>query len=76
MKLTKEEFLALSAQMYDQMSETMDSDTQDFYSYESTFDKLMTDFGSHVLEKSLAEDEQSDRKKKSPNTIWKNKDSQ
>lgn len=76
MKLTKEEFLALSAQMYDKMSISMDSDNQDFYTYESTFDKLMTDFGSEVLEKSLEESELSERKKKSPNSIWKNNDSE
>jgi hypothetical protein len=75
MKLTKEEFLALSAEMYDKMSENMDSDTQDFYTYESTFDKLMISFGSSVLEKSLEEGELSERKKKSPNPIWKNKNS-
>lgn len=76
MKLTKEEFLALSAQMYDKMSENMDSDNQDFYTYESTLDKIITEFGSTVLEKSLEVEEISERKKKSPNQIWENKDSQ
>lgn len=64
MKMTEEKFLALCKQMYSNMSASMDSDTQDFYTYESTFDKLMTSFGSEVLEESLKEKEVSERKKK------------
>ncbi len=75
MKLTKEKFLALSEQMYNQMSETMDSDTQDFYTYESTLDKLLINLGSSLLEESLTQEVVSERKKKSPNQIWENKNS-
>jgi hypothetical protein len=65
MKLTEDQFLALCKQMYAKMSSEMDSDVQDFYTYESTLDRLMTDLGSEVLEESLKTEEVSDRKKKS-----------
>jgi hypothetical protein len=64
MKLTEEKFLSLCKEMYSNMSTEMDSDVQDFYTYESTFDKLMTTFGSAILEESLSEKEVSERRKK------------
>jgi hypothetical protein len=64
MKLTEEKFLSLCKEMYSNMSKEMDSDVQDFYTYESTFDKLMTTFGSAILEESLSEKEVSERRKK------------
>jgi hypothetical protein len=64
MKLTEEKFLALCKQMYSKMTLEMDSDVQDFYTYESTFDMLMTAFGSTILEESIQEKEVSERKKK------------
>jgi hypothetical protein len=64
MKLTEEKFLSLCKEMYSNMSTEMDSDVQDFYTYESTFDKLMTTFGSSILEESLSEKEVSERRKK------------
>jgi hypothetical protein len=68
MKLTEEKFLSLCKEMYNNMSTEMDSDVQDFYTYESTFDKLMTTFGSAILEESLSEKEVSERKKKKVQT--------
>lgn len=64
MRLTKEEFIALSSKLYDEMSSKMDSQTQDFYTYESTFDQLLTTFGQEVLEESISLVPESDRKKK------------
>jgi hypothetical protein len=73
MRLTKEEFLALSSKLYEEMSSKMDSQTQDFYDYESTFDQLLTNFGQEVLEESISHVPENPRKKKSPNPIRKNK---
>jgi hypothetical protein len=73
MRLTKEEFLALSSKLYEEMSSKMNSQTQDFYEYESTFDQLLTSFGHEVLEESISLVPDAERKKKSPNPIWKNK---
>jgi hypothetical protein len=64
MHLTKEEFLALSSKLYEEMSSNMDSQTQDFYNYESTFDQLLTTFGQDVLEKSISKVPDNERKKK------------
>jgi hypothetical protein len=64
MRLTKEEFLALSSKLYEEMSSKMDSQTQDFYDYESTFDQLLTSFGQEVLEESISLVSDVERKKK------------
>jgi hypothetical protein len=64
MRLTKEEFLALSSKLYEEMSCQMDSQTQDFYEYESTFDQLLTVFGQEVLEESISIVPNVERKKK------------
>jgi hypothetical protein len=39
-KLSKEKFLSHCEQMYDKMVLALDSNSQDFYSYESKFDEL------------------------------------
>lgn len=64
MHLTKEEFLTLSSKLYEEMSSNMDSQTQDFYDYESTFDQILTTFGQDVLEKSISQVPDNERKKK------------
>lgn len=64
MHLTKEEFLALSGKLYEEMASNMDSQTQSFYDYESTFDQLLTTFGQDVLEKSISQVPGNERKKK------------
>jgi hypothetical protein len=64
MRLTKEEFIALSSKLYDEMSSKMDSQSQDFYEYESTFDQLLTTFGQEVLEESISAVPDNVRKKK------------
>jgi hypothetical protein len=64
MRLTKEEFSAISSQLYEEMSSKMDSQTQGFYDYESMFDQLLTSFGQEVLEKSISLVPDIERKKK------------
>ena len=64
MHLTKEEILALSSKLYEEMSSNMDSQTQNFYDYESAFDQLLTAFGQDVLEKSISRVSGNERKKK------------
>ena len=64
MHLTKEEFLALSSKLYEEISSNMDSQTQGFYDYESAIDQLLTAFGQDVLEKSISRVSGNERKKK------------
>lgn len=64
MKLKEEQFLALCKQMYAKMSTEMDSEVQDFYTYEATLDKLITALGSVLLEGSLGGEEIKERRKK------------
>ena len=64
MNLTKEEYLLLCGQTYEKMALTMDSNSEDFYTYESTLDQLHTELGRAILEKSVSENEVAARYKK------------
>jgi hypothetical protein len=59
--VTKEEYLALASQKFDELQNLKDKKT--FYEYEQTFDEIWTDLGRQVLEKNLS-DVPADRRKK------------
>lgn len=50
--MTKEEFLALASQKWEELSEKQEK-MESFYDYEKNFDELWTDLGRQVLEGSL-----------------------
>lgn len=60
--MTREEFLALAAQRYDELQALNKLDN--FYDYEKEFVSLWKDLGREVLEKNLGELPQDKRKKK------------
>jgi len=60
--MSKEEFLALAALKYEELSKL--NEIKDFYTYEENFDTIWTDLGRQVLEKNLSE-VPTDRRKKS-----------
>jgi len=60
--MTKEEFLALAAQRYDELQSLNKLDN--FYDYEKQFVSLWRDLGREVLEKNIGELPQDKRKKK------------
>lgn len=51
--MTKDEFLALSAEKYDRLQQL--NQIIDFYEYEKTFDEIWTEFGRCTFEKNLGE---------------------
>jgi uncharacterized membrane protein len=59
--VTKEEYLALASQKFDELQNLKEKKT--FYEYEQTFDEIWTELGRQVLEKSLG-DVPADRRKK------------
>jgi hypothetical protein len=70
MNLTKEQFLALASELYDQeMSQKLNDKTQDFFEYESVFATMMQEFNRKTLEASLGELPSNPRKKKSNDQI-------
>jgi hypothetical protein len=65
MNLTKDQFIALASEMYDQeMKQKLNDKTQDFFEYESTFAAIMQEFSRKTLERSLGELPTNIRKKK------------
>lgn len=60
--MSKEEFLALAALKYEELSKL--NEIKDFYTYEENFDNIWTDLGRQVLEKNISEIG-NDRRKKS-----------
>ncbi len=64
--MTKEEYLAMAAQRYDELQALNKIDN--FYDYESEFAKIMNELSKEVLEKNLSKLPADRRKKKhSPN---------
>lgn len=63
--MTKEEYLALAIQKFEELQNLKDKKT--FYEYEQTFDEIWTDLGRQVLEKNLSEVPADRRKKKDNN---------
>ena len=51
--MTKEEYLALASEKYDELQALKKNDN--FYDYEKGFEKLMKDLGRTLLEKSISE---------------------
>lgn len=66
MNLTREQFLALASELYDQeLSQKLNDKTQDFFEYESVFVQTMQEFNRKTLEASLGALPTNPRKKKS-----------
>jgi hypothetical protein len=59
--MSKEEFLALASNRYEELSKL--NEIKDFYTYESTFDQIWTGLGQSVMEKNISELPQDRRKK-------------
>lgn len=64
MELSKEDFLKMASSKYDELSEQLDSQTIDFYEYESRLESIMLDFSRTILSSSLSNTEVSAHKKK------------
>lgn len=60
--MTKEEYLALAAEKYDELQALNKIDN--FYDYEKEFDEIINKLGRAVLEKNLSEVPADRRKKK------------
>ena len=59
--MTKEEYLAIASEKYDELQALGKIDN--FYDYEKEFEKILNELGRTVLEKSLS-DLPADRRKK------------
>ena len=59
--MTKDEFLAVSAEQYEKLQEL--SQINDFYEYEKAFDTIWIEFGRQSLEKNIGEIPQNYQKK-------------
>lgn len=59
--MTKDEFLAISAEKYDTLQQL--NQINDFYEYEKMFDTLWTEFGRKTFEKNLGDLPQNYQKK-------------
>ena len=65
--MTKEEYLALASEKYDELQALKKIDN--FYDYENEFEKILKELGRTIFEKSLSELPVDRRKKKhSPNS--------
>jgi len=60
--MTKEEYLALASEKYDELHALNQIDN--FYDYEKEFEKIFHDLGRKVLEKNISELSADRRKKK------------
>ena len=61
--MTKEEFLALASEKWEEIERKKDTSTT-FYDYEKGFDEIWVEFGRRSLEGSLGERGNDRRKKK------------
>lgn len=59
--MTREEFVLLALDQYDQLQEINQLD--DFYAYEKAFERLWTEFGRQSLEKNISNVPENYRKK-------------
>lgn len=66
-QMSKEEFLALAALKYEDLSKL--NEIKDFYTYEKGFDQIWTDLGKQVLEKNISK-VPADRRKKSESDAY------
>ena len=71
--MTKDEYIALAAQKYEDLQQLKSKPT--FYDYEKSFDEIWQDLGRQVLEKSLSDVPADRRKKKDDNPIRPNTNS-
>jgi hypothetical protein len=62
--ITKADFLANAAKLYDNLSKDLDSTTQSFYDFESKCVAHLQAFSKDVLAQSISKVEESPRKKK------------
>ena len=60
--MTKEEYLAISSEKYDELQAL--NKINNFYDYEKEFEKLLKELGRTLLEKNLSELSSDRRKKK------------
>jgi len=63
--MTKDEYLALATQKYDELQALKSKNN--LYEYEQAFDTIWTDLGRQVLEKNLSDVPVDRRKKKAVN---------
>lgn len=66
--MTKEEYLKLAAQKFEELKKLEDS--ENLYDYEKSFDEIWRNLGKQVLNKSLGEGGKDRRKKKGKDNIW------
>lgn len=62
-KMTREEFLELAEQKWEQI-QAQKSGSASFYDYEKGFDELWTEFGREAIEGSIGKKSKDRRKKK------------
>ena len=60
--MTKEEYLAIASEKYDELQALNKIDT--FYNYEKEFEKILNELGRTLLEKNISEVSADRRKKK------------
>ena len=69
--ISEEEFLAQAKKRYQAIAKL--SNIKSYYDYEKTFDRIWTDYGREVLERSISEPSK-DRRKKKLITLRKDRD--
>jgi hypothetical protein len=69
--MTKEEYLALAMERYEELEQLKTADN--FYDYEKGFDKIWQDLGRQYMESYLSETSNTGKTKKNANTLWGNK---
>lgn len=68
--INETDFLKLAKGKYQQLKKL--EGTPSFYEYEKNFDRVWTELGREVLEKSISE-VSADRRKKNFEPVWKNR---
>jgi hypothetical protein len=72
--MTKEEYLRLAETKWPELEQLKAAG--DFYAYEKRFAEIWFELGRAVLESSVSEIPADRRKKKVPNPVWTNRNSQ